>query len=204
MSMKKIAVLGNAGGGKSTLSKKLSHLLNIKAYHLDDLFKSSDGNKGFSEKEQLAIQDEILLKPSWIIEGVGAWSTIILRLKFADTIIIISHPLFFHYYIVIKRYLSDLFKQRKLLINQRKLFSQNKKLHGNHSSRSTSKKELPEIKRELSRIKKMLIMPWHLHYYWLPQLKSAIDVICDEDQTVIILKSFTQIDTFIIMLNSHD
>lgn len=35
--MKKIIIIGSGGAGKSTFSRKLGDILNIKAYHLDQL-----------------------------------------------------------------------------------------------------------------------------------------------------------------------
>jgi adenylate kinase family enzyme len=43
--MKKVAVFGNAGGGKSTLSKRLSQLTGLPLYVLDKIQYRSNGTE---------------------------------------------------------------------------------------------------------------------------------------------------------------
>ena len=87
----KIVIIGNSGGGKSVLSKKLSKTLNITVFKLDKL----QWNPGWvpTPVEQFnKLHDEILLKPKWIIDGVATIESIEKRCKAATTIIFIDHP----------------------------------------------------------------------------------------------------------------
>lgn len=167
--MKKITVVGNAAGGKSTLSRRLSRALNIDVYHLDQLFLRPDGTV-FPEDERLKIQDDIIAKPSWIIEGVGSLPSIVLRFMAADTIIIIDHPICRLYYLGIKRFLKNLFYLDKTRVN---------------------------VLSAIAGIKKVLVMPWQLHHHVMPQILNAVETIKNENQTVVVLKSFPQINQFV-------
>lgn len=88
--MKKIMVLGTPGSGKTFLSKKLSGILGIKVYHLDRLM----WNPGWHEKpfeEMVQIQEDILQKDSWIIDGYYH-KIADARFAQADTIILLNLP----------------------------------------------------------------------------------------------------------------
>ena len=107
----KIAIIGNAGGGKSTLAKQLSQAKNIPLYRLDSL----QWNRGWiptpkSEFERL--HDELIAKDVWIVDGVASWESIKRRCATADTIILVDHPLWIHYWWAIKRQFMCLFRPR--------------------------------------------------------------------------------------------
>jgi adenylate kinase family enzyme len=88
---KRIFVLGTVGSGKSTLAKKLSEILEIKSYDLDDIFWSNKFNKKRNEKLRDKKFLQIINKKSWIIEGVyGDW--IESGIKKSDLVIILKIP----------------------------------------------------------------------------------------------------------------
>ncbi len=66
--MKKIVILGNSGGGKSTLADRLSKLLHIPVMHLDIATHDKNWNSLPYEEVVLMIQ-EFMKNESWIIEG---------------------------------------------------------------------------------------------------------------------------------------
>ena len=82
--MNKIIVLGSPGSGKSYFSKKLSNILNIPVYHLDNIFwnknKTHVSNDEFDQK-----LNDILSKDKWIIDGDYS-RTYETRIKSSDTI----------------------------------------------------------------------------------------------------------------------
>ena len=82
---KKILVIGCPGSGKSTLSDKLSKMLNLNLVHLDKIFWKPNWlnvtAKEFDEK--LAIE---LKKDSWIIDG-NYKRTLNTRISYCDLII---------------------------------------------------------------------------------------------------------------------
>jgi len=107
--MRKVALLGNAGGGKSTLGVKLSENKGIPLYFTDQLLWKS-GGVAAPEDEFERCHNEILSKDSWIIDGFGTYSTYLRRLEEADTIILIDHPIWRHYWWTAKRNFLSTFR----------------------------------------------------------------------------------------------
>ena len=64
--MKKVAVFGNAGGGKSTLAKRLAELTHIPLYPLD-MIHVSNGGGAVPHGEYLKAHAELLQRDAWII-----------------------------------------------------------------------------------------------------------------------------------------
>ena len=106
--MKKIAVFGKSGGGKSTFSKELSSLTGIPLLSLD-LIEYLDGGEKVPEEQYLQKYNDVLNADSWIIEGFGTMETFQERLKAADTLIYIDLPMWVHYWRVTKRFLLSPF-----------------------------------------------------------------------------------------------
>lgn len=86
--MKKIAIVGSGGSGKSTLARKLGEKLKIDVYHLDSLFWKPNW-VGVPKDEQRKIQNELVKKENWIIDG-NYGGTMDIRLNAADTIIFLD------------------------------------------------------------------------------------------------------------------
>ena len=106
--MKKVAVFGNAGGGKSTLSKRLAELTGLPLVALD-LLKYKPGGREVPDEEYQAIHQEILQQDQWIIDGYGSLDTVWERLEVADTFVYLDLPVFQHYWWVTKRFLKGFF-----------------------------------------------------------------------------------------------
>lgn len=86
--MKKIAIIGSPGAGKTKLTKDLGRILKLKVYHLDRLF----WKWGWEEKDRdsrIDILQRLVQREQWIIEGTYLRSSE-LRLKMADTIIFLD------------------------------------------------------------------------------------------------------------------
>jgi adenylate kinase family enzyme len=107
--MKKVAVFGNAGGGKSTLSKKLSEITGLPLYVSDKIKYRSDGT-AISDTDYKQIHAQILASDRWLIDGFGSLETIWLQLDAADSLIFIDLPLYVHFGWVTKRLLVGYFK----------------------------------------------------------------------------------------------
>ena len=106
--MKKIAVFGKPGSGKSTLSKKLACVTGIQLYQLDSILYEKSGDvidRQTYEKKH----EDILSLDSWIIDGFDQIEPFYKRVSLADTLIYIDLPYFVSYYLVAKRLLKGLF-----------------------------------------------------------------------------------------------
>ena len=88
--MKKIAIIGPPGAGKTTLAGNLGPLLKMKVFHLDRLFWAP-GWKGKSREARMEILRGLVQEKHWIIEGTYLDSSEP-RLNAADTIIFLDTP----------------------------------------------------------------------------------------------------------------
>lgn len=103
--MQKVAVFGNAGGGKSTLSRKLSAITSL-PLHILDKVQFLPGGIAIPTADYQQIHADILATDAWIIDGFGSLETLWPRLEAADTLIYLDLPLPLHFWWVTKRFLS--------------------------------------------------------------------------------------------------
>ncbi len=111
--MKKVAVFGKPGNGKSTLSKQLAAVTGIKLYAVDSILYQPDGQETDRASYEAA-HERILASDEWIIEGfapLNALGSFNRRLEEADTLIYIELPYFVTYWLVTKRLLKSVFKK---------------------------------------------------------------------------------------------
>lgn len=114
--MSKIAVIGNAGGGKTTLSRKLSTQLNSPLHHVDS-HQFLTGMQIRPHQETIKILNEIQAHSHWIIDGYGPLDIIEKRFLLADQIIFIDFPLWRHYWWSFKRQVISFWSPRAELPN---------------------------------------------------------------------------------------
>ncbi|MFH7027376.1 MAG: adenylate kinase [Heteroscytonema crispum UTEX LB 1556] len=107
--MKKVAVFGNAGGGKSTLSKRLSQITGLPLYVLDKI-KYQSGGIEVPQEDYKRIHERILVTDQWIIDGFGCMETLWRRLDEADSLVFVDLPLYVHFWWVTKRLFVGYFK----------------------------------------------------------------------------------------------
>ena len=110
--MKRVAVFGNAGGGKSTLARRLAELTELPLYVLD-MMQFNPGGVKVPQHEFLQAHADLLRRDEWIIDGFGnavlAWE----RFAVADTLIYVDLPLWIYYNWVTKRLIKGLFANPK-------------------------------------------------------------------------------------------
>ena len=106
--MKRVAVFGNAGGGKSTLARRLAELTGL-PLHVVDMMQWSAGGVPIPHERFLRAHADILDRDEWIIDGYGTEATAWERFAAADTLIHIDLPLIVHHWFVTKRLIKGLF-----------------------------------------------------------------------------------------------
>jgi adenylate kinase family enzyme len=106
--MRKVAVFGNAGGGKSTLARRLAELTGLPLYPLDTI-KYTVGGGEVPHDEYLKMHAALLGRDEWIIDGFGCVASAWERFSAADTLVYIDLPLFMHFRWVTKRLVKGLF-----------------------------------------------------------------------------------------------
>ena len=105
--MRRVAVFGNAGGGKSTLARQLARITRLPLHALDTI-KYKPGGGEVPHTEYLQIHSELLRADEWIIDGFGCVPSAWERFSAADTLIYVDLPLFTHYVWVTKRLVKGL------------------------------------------------------------------------------------------------
>lgn len=103
--MKKVAIFGNAGGGKSTLSRRLSEITGLPLYTLDKV-KYQPGGVEVPEEDYRRIHQDIVDSSEWIIDGFGSMETLWPRLDEADSLVYVDLPIYRHVWWVTKRWLT--------------------------------------------------------------------------------------------------
>lgn len=100
-SIKRIAIIGNAGSGKSVLAQKLHTRTKLPLYHLDKYFWQP-GWQHPNLEEYKKIHDALCDKEAWIIEGMN-FRCLEYRLQRAELIIFLDIPRYICIWQVIKR-----------------------------------------------------------------------------------------------------
>ncbi len=106
--MKKVAVFGKPGSGKSTLSKALAAATGIELHQLDSIVYKANGEH---VKREIFDKDHerLLRADSWIIDGFGPIDSFYERVEAADTLVYIDLPYSVSYWFVTKRLLKGVF-----------------------------------------------------------------------------------------------
>lgn len=93
-SIKKIAIFGRPGSGKTTLARKLSAIIGIPCHHLDEIRWKYEGGKWEAQDEAFSkdMHSFLLDLPHWIMDGNYTW-TLEERLEKADVIIYVHASL---------------------------------------------------------------------------------------------------------------
>ena len=100
--MKRTAIIGNSGGGKSTLARKLASTWKCDHVEIDALL--------WQQAWQLTRVDiynaehaRLIAEQNWIIDGLGRLDSIPARLARATDIVLIDMPLWMHFWLAAER-----------------------------------------------------------------------------------------------------
>lgn len=118
--MRRVAVFGNAGGGKSTLAQRLAEITGL-PLHVIDIIQYPDGRYRPEEKdggkispeEYRKIHADILRQDQWIIDGFESVPSAWERFAVADTLVYVDLPILTHYWGDTTRFATGLFKNPK-------------------------------------------------------------------------------------------
>ena len=105
--MKRVAIFGNAGGGKSTLARELASITGLPLHVVDKI--QFPGGIEAPHEEYLAQHEKLLEGSEWIVDGYGCVKSAWLRFEAADTLIHLDLPLGVHFLWVTKRLAKGLF-----------------------------------------------------------------------------------------------
>ena len=102
----RIHITGNAGSGKSTFAKNIGDILGIHVYGLDKVVWKEGWIKT-PRHERRRLEEELVARPQWIIEGVSS-----IACQAADLIIFLDFPRGACYLRCVKRNWRYLFSSR--------------------------------------------------------------------------------------------
>jgi adenylate kinase family enzyme len=88
--MRRIAIIGCGGSGKTTIGRQLADRIGATITHLDVVYYDDQWNKMDTDKF-VALQEELVAADRWVIDGNYA-GTLPIRLRRADTVIFLDLP----------------------------------------------------------------------------------------------------------------
>jgi adenylate kinase family enzyme len=105
MTHMRIAVIGNSGGGKSVLARRLASELQLPCVEVDALLWLPGWKLApptyFDQEHARAIAAD-----RWVIEGLGARTSLPARLQRATHIVLIDMPLWVHFWLAAERHIA--------------------------------------------------------------------------------------------------
>ena len=109
--MKRLAVIGNACSGKTTLSKVLAAYFSLPLIHVDSI-QFLSGMRLRPQDETRQILRDAAGSESWLIDGFGPLNTIESRFEKADLIVFLRLPLWLNYWWCLKRQFKGIYSRR--------------------------------------------------------------------------------------------
>jgi adenylate kinase family enzyme len=109
--MRRIAVIGNGGGGKSTLARAVGQHLRIPVHEVDEV-QWLPGWRRAPLDEVVRTLEAWAAEDSWIIDGFGPWPVIDRRMGRADTIVYVDLPFRTHLWWAAKRQVVSVIRRQ--------------------------------------------------------------------------------------------
>lgn len=103
--MQRIAVIGNSGGGKSTLARKLAARHGLPHAEIDALLWRPNWQLTPAEIYE-ADHDRLIAGESWVADGLGSLASIPPRLSRATEIVLIDMPFWQHCWLAAERQIA--------------------------------------------------------------------------------------------------
>jgi adenylate kinase family enzyme len=110
----RIAVIGNAGGGKTTLARRLAEIHSLPLTHVDAI-QFLPGMVIRPHQESMGLLREIQDQEKWIIDGYGPLDILQERFSKSERIVLIDFPIWRHYWWCTKRQIKNLWSRRSEL-----------------------------------------------------------------------------------------
>ena len=100
--MSRIVIIGNAGGGKSTLARVISAARHVAHFEIDRLLWQP-GWHPTPKPTYDAEHAKAIAKDAWLIDGLGRQESIAPRLDRATTVVLIDMPVWMHFWLAAER-----------------------------------------------------------------------------------------------------
>jgi hypothetical protein len=106
--MKRIAVFGNAGAGKSALARRLAELTGLPLHVIDEM-QFAPGGEAVPPEDFLKAHADLIRQDEWIIDGYGTTASVLDRFKQADMLVHVDPSLSALYWGVTARFIKGMF-----------------------------------------------------------------------------------------------
>jgi adenylate kinase family enzyme len=101
----RVVIIGNGGGGKSTLARKLAAARRLQHVEIDRLLWE-EGWKLAPADVYTKQHDDIIASDAWVIDGLGQQASIPRRIARATEVILIDMPLWMHFWLAAERQIA--------------------------------------------------------------------------------------------------
>jgi adenylate kinase family enzyme len=103
--MNKVMIIGNAGGGKTTLAYQVAEENGLPLIEIDAIQFQPDWVPTAEPQVRQAIK-AVHDTDRWLIDGFGPWDQIEERARLADMIIFVDHPIWVHFWWACERQIA--------------------------------------------------------------------------------------------------
>lgn len=102
---RRIAIIGNAGGGKSMLARRIAASIGVSYVEIDSLLWRQNWKTADPACYDSAHQ-RVISRDRWVIDGLGRRESIPARLSRSTEIILVDLPLWVHFWLAAERQIA--------------------------------------------------------------------------------------------------
>jgi len=103
--MARIVIIGNAGGGKSTLARKLAERRGLPLTEIDRLYWKPGWAMAPDDEYETA-HAQAIGGEAWVIDGLGRLESLAQRFARATGIVLVDMPLWMHFWLIAERQIA--------------------------------------------------------------------------------------------------
>ena len=100
--MARVLIIGNAGGGKSVLARKLAAQRGLPYFEIDAITWKPSWEAA-AEAEYKAARAALIAQEDWVLDGLGWDESLPARFERATEIILIDMPIWMHFWLAAER-----------------------------------------------------------------------------------------------------
>jgi len=106
-------IIGNGGGGKTTLALHVAERTGLPLTEVDTI-QFQPGWQRTPEQDVQTALHAVHESDRWLIDGFGPWDSIEERASLADTIIFVDHPIWIHFWWACERQMAAAVGQQRV------------------------------------------------------------------------------------------